>query len=471
MEGQITLTEWLEWKEDIRRKLQETTENFIYIGYRLKQINSTEAYKMADAEDIYTFAQQEYGLSRSTVSRFMAINDKFSEGGNSLELKKEFIGLGSSKLQEMLSLTDEECTLITEHTTVSQIREFKKFSSQDPEEVQQEEQSEQETGLLPERTWTPLERCIIDYFKTREEILNEAAGLMQQEKNEETAKQICEVINPSGTGSHKKGIIFLFFYDYPTGVKCKVLGQEEIRVYSWMEFVDMIALIYGEYAEGTENVWLNFYGAEKKPENTINTGTDRLCGVAQKEDKKEEGNYSAEVKREEKHHEKLMEAAGAPEEIGPERLPQGKAMGDGISWKEPEKKEYKSIEPPPVDAEYTLPMGKTMLQDIKAGQRYLILKMHDPYRVGNTLHLQEQTEGEVTGNRMDIKITYMTDDHGGLADGYCVIQFDALPIQEEQLPGQLNLDDMEEIGDAENTEEETDTKEPDGQTDGIYGEG
>lgn len=57
------------------------------------------------------------------------------------------------------------------------------------------------------------------------------------------------------------------------------------------------------------------------------------------------------------------------------------------------------------------------------------------------------------------------------ADGYCVIQFDALPIQEEQLPGQLNLDDMEEIGDAENTEEETDTKEPDGQTDGIYGEG
>lgn len=89
-------------------------------------------------------------------------------------------------------------------------------------------------------------------------------------------------------------------------------------------------------------------------------------------------------------------------------------MGDGISWKEPEKKEYKSIEPPPVDAEYTLPMGKTMLQDIKAGQRYLILKMHDPYRVGNTLHLQEQTEGEVTGNRMDIKITYMTDDHGGL---------------------------------------------------------
>lgn len=463
MEGQITLSEWMEWKEDIRRKLQETTENFVYIGYRLKQIRDTEAFKMAGAEDIYSFAQQEYGLSRSTVSRFMAINDKFSEEGNSLELKKEFTGLGSSKLQEMLSLTDEECTLITEHTTVRQIKEFKEFKRQDPEEVEKEEQ---ETTSLPERVWNPLEKCIIDYFSTREEMLNEAAGLMRQEKNENTLKKICEVINPNGNGSHKKGIVFLFFYDYSTGVKCKTLGQEEIKVYSWMDFVDMMAEIYEESADSSENIWKSFYEEEKKPESTINTGTESMCDVAQGTEEKETINQP---QKEENQPNKSAEAAGVPEEIGPERLPQGKGKGDGISWKEPEKKEYKSIELPPADAEYNLPMGKTMLLDIKNGQRYLILKMHDKYRVGNTLHLREQMDGEETGSGKDIIITHMTEDHGGITPGYCVIQFDILPPHEVQLPSQLNIEDIERKQDEDIKEEAE--EEPNGEADGIYSEG
>lgn len=44
MQGQITLTEWMQWREDIRRKLQETASNFVYIGYRLKQIRDSGMY-------------------------------------------------------------------------------------------------------------------------------------------------------------------------------------------------------------------------------------------------------------------------------------------------------------------------------------------------------------------------------------------------------------------------------------------
>ena len=99
---QITLAEWMSWKEDIRRKLQETAGNFVHIGYRLKQIRDSGMYD--GCQDIFEFAQKEYGLSKSTVSRFIAINEKFSEGGNSLELRAEFRGIGSSKLSEMLTL-------------------------------------------------------------------------------------------------------------------------------------------------------------------------------------------------------------------------------------------------------------------------------------------------------------------------------------------------------------------------------
>ena len=57
MEGQITLNEWMEWKEDIRRKLQETAGNFVYIGYRLKQIRDSGMYD--GCESVYEFAEKE----------------------------------------------------------------------------------------------------------------------------------------------------------------------------------------------------------------------------------------------------------------------------------------------------------------------------------------------------------------------------------------------------------------------------
>ena len=101
---QVTLAEWLEWKEDIRRKLQETAQNFVYIGYRLRQIR--DSGMLDGCEDIFAFAQKEYGLGKSTVSRFIAINERFSEGGCSLELRREYQAIGSSKLSEMLALTD-----------------------------------------------------------------------------------------------------------------------------------------------------------------------------------------------------------------------------------------------------------------------------------------------------------------------------------------------------------------------------
>ena len=117
---QITLNEWTEWKEDIRRKLQETAQNFVYIGFRLRQIR--DSGMLDGCSDIFEFANREYGLGKSTVSRFIAINEKFSEGGYSLEMKSEYQAIGSSKLSEMLTLTEAECLLITEKTTVKEIR-------------------------------------------------------------------------------------------------------------------------------------------------------------------------------------------------------------------------------------------------------------------------------------------------------------------------------------------------------------
>lgn len=292
MENQITLNEWMEWKEDIRRKLQETAENFVYIGYRLKQIR--DSGMLDGAADIFEFAQREYGLGKSTTSRFIAINEKYSEGGNSLELREEFRKFSSSKLSEMLTLPDNECQLITERTTIKEIRELKNFSK---EQVQQDGMENEEV------IYTPLQKCIIDFFKDpqKAEMLNKVMEnlALQFPRFQEAA----ELMNPSGQSSHKKGIIFLFMYDYSTGVKYKDLTLPEPVSMSWNEFLEKVYEIYCGYECIDKTVHEAFYGKieeEKEPEKVVeiekqktqeteqNQGFEGSVATSQQEEKTEE---------------------------------------------------------------------------------------------------------------------------------------------------------------------------------------
>lgn len=279
--GQITINEWLTWKEDIRTKLQETAQNFVYIGYRLKQIRDS---KMLDgAADIFEFAQNEYGLSKSSVSRFIAINEKFSEDGNSLELKEEYKRFSSSKLSEMLTLPDSECQLITEKTTIKEIRELKSF---DRQEVPQNQS---------EVVYSPLQKCIIDFFQNKPKCLDQVMKLIKN-GDEESLKEAAELINPIEQSSHKKGIIFLFMYSWTNGVKYKDLRVKEPVSITWTDFLLVIFDIFGHIE--SENVHFEYYGIEEKEEPKIedkkveetqqNQGFESCCDVATEEAKTED---------------------------------------------------------------------------------------------------------------------------------------------------------------------------------------
>lgn len=129
--GQITLQEYMEWREDIRNRLQETKENFIVIGYRLKQLRDTEAYKQMGYSSITEMAQKEYGLNPTATSRFIKINNKYSVGGNSMELDQRYESYSYSVLCEMLTMTEEEAEKITADMTVQEVREQKKELKED----------------------------------------------------------------------------------------------------------------------------------------------------------------------------------------------------------------------------------------------------------------------------------------------------------------------------------------------------
>ena len=120
MEGLIKITDISNLKEMkivIRNELEGIVYSFVSLGYHLKTIRDTKMYKEEGHETIYDFAKAEYNMSKSNVSRYMAINDRFSVGGNSRDLAVEFKNFGSSKLSEILTLTDEQIQNISPETT------------------------------------------------------------------------------------------------------------------------------------------------------------------------------------------------------------------------------------------------------------------------------------------------------------------------------------------------------------------
>lgn len=115
-----------EAETSIRASLKDAARSVIAVGHYLKVIRDKELYREAGYENVWDYAADTFGFSKSTASRYMARNDKFSVGGNSPILAEEFREYSKAQLQEMLSLDAEQLENVTPDMTVKQIRELKK---------------------------------------------------------------------------------------------------------------------------------------------------------------------------------------------------------------------------------------------------------------------------------------------------------------------------------------------------------
>lgn len=143
------ITTYGEAKDIIRKDLESMSKKFITIGYYLKYIRDKKLYIQDGFESIWEFAQDTYGISKSTCSRWMHMNDKFSEGGNSPELRREFASFGKSQLQEMLYLDDKQIEQAKPEMTAKEIREIRKPQNQE-ENLKGQMRIEDYPEILPE---------------------------------------------------------------------------------------------------------------------------------------------------------------------------------------------------------------------------------------------------------------------------------------------------------------------------------
>lgn len=149
-----------DYKNEVGQELTRASESFVRIGYLLKAARDTDVLKDSEyGEGNYIqFAEREFGLEKTQVSRFIRINDRFSEGGNSDVLKEEYRGYGTRKLGIMLTLPDELTEELSPDYTVEEM-----------ETIQQEVKEEQEI--------TPIERY---------------AEELEAEKNKEKAAELAK---------------------------------------------------------------------------------------------------------------------------------------------------------------------------------------------------------------------------------------------------------------------------------------
>lgn len=142
-----------EYKKELDTELQKTAESFVRIGYLLKVARDTSVLHESGYKNVTEFAQAEYGIDKTQVSRFIHINDKFSEGGYSDHLLPDFQGYGHSKLTLMLALPDGVIDNLSPNYSKAEIQAIK-------EEVEKEAEI------------TPIERALEPVDFPNEPLIN-----------------------------------------------------------------------------------------------------------------------------------------------------------------------------------------------------------------------------------------------------------------------------------------------------------
>ena len=209
----IEYRNYAEYKQELDTELKKTAEGFVRIGYLLKVARDTRILAESGYQNVVEFAKAEYGIDKTQVSRFMNINDKFSEGGYAPELKAEYQGFGYAKLSIMLSLPDEVNEVLTPDLSKSEIQQLK-------EDVDEEKKTTDIEVMLEEKDSvqqsldTNLEKTMYQLGKDAPEIYKKL--WISAVKNGETGKHFIENLIPNeqavytvripGAGAHMLAI-------------------------------------------------------------------------------------------------------------------------------------------------------------------------------------------------------------------------------------------------------------------------
>lgn len=281
MDEMIYKKSYEEYKAELDCELQKSAEGFVRIGYLLKVARDTDILEESGYKTVAEFAEAEYNLNKTQVSRFISINDKFSEGGYSDHLLPTYQGYGYAKLTIMLQLPDE----INE-----ELEGYSKSEIQAIKEEVEEEKKISDLEVIIESATAGIHLEENDLQKTVRQLGKDMPDLFELIFND-MENNMERIICPDGIKTYSVriqgiGRKMLMLKDSENGDDVTLIDvrSNEKNKYEWEELVDAWRKLFSGY-DDCENAWESIYceiwplkkkeiAPVQQPKNPVNTKSE-----------------------------------------------------------------------------------------------------------------------------------------------------------------------------------------------------
>lgn len=266
MEELRNIENYEQFKQALDMELANQAAGFVRTGYLLKKARDTDILASSGYNTVAEFAKAEYGLSKDIVSRYIAINDRYSEGGYSDRLQDKYEGYGVAKLQDMLTLPIEVVDLISPEMTRKEIAEVKA-------EVKAEEAiSPIEVALEgTDVQQADMELCQKAIYKYAKDNPEKFKALVKWTKDGDS-EELESILAPSGIAvlaSRPQGIgkVFTSFKGEGQPVDILAVKDNEKQTLSMDEYAAKVREVFAPIADMPDAYEKTFGVAPVQPEN------------------------------------------------------------------------------------------------------------------------------------------------------------------------------------------------------------
>ncbi len=275
----VQYQDYEEYKKAMNTVLNRTVEDFVMTGYLLKQGRDSDILKDSGYSNVNEFAWAEYKLEATQVSRYIRINDRFSEGGYSPRLQEHYKGFGYAKLALMLTLPESVAEELTPTYSKSEIQAVK-------EEIESEEKITDIEVILEgekeeQRDLNNLEKAINQICMEDPKLYVKLHGTVRTSVGTEPIK---DVLAPDGDKLYSVrpqgcGRIMLYLNDEKDEVILQVVRQSLKERYAWSDILGYLVLITEQ--EDAKKNWEDLFG-QQYPEK------EQIAPVQPKKEKRKE---------------------------------------------------------------------------------------------------------------------------------------------------------------------------------------
>lgn len=457
-----------ERKSNIRKATESVVAGLIKIGFELKKIRDRQLYIYEGYKDFNEFVLKEFKMERTAASKIMKLNDTYSEGGYSEQIKEhleeKLNGLGKSLLIEMTSLPEEDYELVTPGMGVKDIRPLINAENElKEEEKKANEQVPGQTSLIDN-----FHETVPDSEKAQKEQLTISKVIREMFRPRDMKERLDTLVNMDPDSADMEWWIddltrsrkvfnrlpfFLFFHEKE--IKIKNVPEKLIETKTYKEFYFMVRAAFGQEVVRGTDVWYQAFGEEWEQEER----------QREEEERRKEEEQEKIRKKKESETKKIKEQKTKPQNAKNVDFPQREAIPEGTE-KEPETTEIhcneqeivtgevenasnedenkvcdiaQNLENPQCDSDSVwcnddgipyLKVGESYYKDIESGKKRFSIRYNDrDYKEGDEYILVFVfTDGiEILSYpHIHIRITYVLNSFKGLKDGYIAFGYEVV---------------------------------------------